>query len=154
MFRRTLAILGFSGLALLAPGLAAVAQEMGVIPTRVIYPGETIDASALKMAKVRKDRTSTVVIAHAASELVGKVAQRTLLANRFVPLTYVRDAYVVEAGKPVYAELVQGGLTISISAVTLEPGVTGDVVKVRNVDSGKTFSGTVMPDGTVRVSAP
>ena len=28
------------------------------------------------------------------------------------------------------------GLTISATAITLEPGSPGDVVKVRNVDSG------------------
>lgn len=141
-------------LGLLASGTEpSVAQEMGVIPTKVIYPGETIDASALKMAKIRKDRTSKVVIALRADELIGKVAQRTLLANRFVPMDYVRDPYVIQAGKPVYAELVQGALTISISAVTLEPGSTGDVVRVRNVDSGKVFSGTVMADGTIQVTA-
>ena len=46
-----------------------------------------------------------------------------------------------------------GPLTISAAAVTLEPGGTGDLVKVRNLDSGKIFSGTVMADGTIRVGA-
>jgi flagella basal body P-ring formation protein FlgA len=141
--------LGFA----LSGAAPALAQEFGVIPTRVIYPGETISADALKMGKIRKGRTSKVVIALKAEELVGKVAQRTLLANRFVPVSYVREAYVVEAGKPVFAELVQDFLTITISAVTLEPGSTGDVIRVRNTDSGKVFSGTVMDNGTVRVAA-
>jgi flagella basal body P-ring formation protein FlgA len=37
--------------------------------------------------------------------------------------------------------------------VALQPGAAGDLVKVRNVDSGKIFSGTVMADGTIRVGA-
>jgi len=37
--------------------------------------------------------------------------------------------------------------------VTLQPGAAGDLVKVRNIDSGKIFSGTVMADGSIRVSA-
>ena len=48
---------------------------------------------------------------------------------------------------------VAGGLTISVTAVTLEPGSAGDLVKVRNIDSGAIFSGIVMADGTVRVGA-
>ena len=46
---------------------------------------------------------------------------------------------------------VAGALTISATAVTLQPGAAGDQVKVRNVDSGKILSGTVMADGTIRV---
>jgi flagella basal body P-ring formation protein FlgA len=37
--------------------------------------------------------------------------------------------------------------------VTLEPGSAGDVIKVRNMDSGRVFSGIVMADGTIRVGA-
>src|SRR5690349_10971543 len=103
----------FGGFAAGLGAMPAFAQEFRVIPTRVIYPGETIGPDVLKMAKIRKGRTSTVVIALKAEELVGKVAQRTLLANRFVPVTYVREAYVVEAGKPVFAELVEDSLTIT-----------------------------------------
>ena len=44
-------------------------------------------------------------------------------------------------------------MVISITAVPLEPGAAGDVVKLRNVDSGRIFSGIVMADGTVRVGA-
>ena len=151
VFARMASLMFAAAIALCSVSWHAYAQEMGVIPTRVIYPGEVIGPDALKMAKVRKDRTSRVVIARKADELIGKVAQRTLLANRFVPVSYVRDAYVIDAGKPVYAELVQDFLTISISAVTLEPGATGDVIRVRNIDSGKVFTGIVMANGTVRV---
>jgi len=35
----------------------------------------------------------------------------------------------------------------------LQPGAAGDFVRVRNIDSGKVFSGTVMADGTIRVGA-
>ncbi len=45
------------------------------------------------------------------------------------------------------------GLVITATAVTLEPGSAGDVIKVRNTDSGRVFSGIVMADGTVRVGA-
>ena len=48
---------------------------------------------------------------------------------------------------------IAGQLTISATAVTLQSGAAGDLVKVRNPDSGKVFSGTVMADGTVRVGA-
>jgi flagella basal body P-ring formation protein FlgA len=141
-------------LALIATGQApAVAEELGVVPTRILYPGETISADALQMARVRPGKAATVVFAHQPAELVGKVATRTLLPGRFVPLASVREAYVIEQGAAVQVLFVEGGLTISVKAITLQPGSTGDVVKVRNADSGAIFSATVMADGTVRVDA-
>lgn len=139
-------------LALLSAAPVA-AEELGVVPTRILYPGETIPADALEMARVRPGKKATVVFAHQPAELVGKVATRTLLPGRFVPLSSVREAYVVEQGAAVQVMLVQGGLTISVRAITLQPGSVGDVVKVRNADSGAVFSATVMADGTVRVDA-
>jgi flagella basal body P-ring formation protein FlgA len=139
------------GLALAFAPLPATAADLGVIPTRVIYPGETITADVLSMARIRKGKPATIAFARQTEELVGKVAKRTLLPGRFVPLTSVRDAYLVQQGAPVQVVLIEGGLTISATAITLEPGSAGDLIKVRNADSGAVFSATVMADGTVRV---
>lgn len=139
------------GLALAAMSLPAAAQDFGVIPTRVIYPGETIGADVLELAKVRKGKPATIAFARQPADLIGKVAKRTLLPGRFVPLASVRDAYLVQQGAPVQVIFIDGGLMISASGISLEPGAAGDVVKVRNADSGAIFSATVMADGTVRV---
>jgi flagella basal body P-ring formation protein FlgA len=48
---------------------------------------------------------------------------------------------------------MQGGLEIALSAIALQAGAAGDVVRLRNADSGSIFAGTVMEDGTVRVSS-
>jgi flagellar basal body P-ring formation protein FlgA len=146
-------IAAFAALALCAWSLPAAAQEFGVIPSRTIYPGETIPADALKMARVRKGKPATVAFAQEPGELVGKVAKRTLLPGRFVPLTSVREAFLIQKGAAVQVLFVQEGLTISLTAVTLEAGSAGDLVKVRNTDSGAIFSAVVMADGTVRVGA-
>ncbi|TIS61702.1 MAG: hypothetical protein E5W93_06825, partial [Mesorhizobium sp.] len=37
--------------------------------------------------------------------------------------------------------------------VTLQPRAAGDLIKVRNIDSGKIISGIVMADGTIKVGA-
>ncbi|TGS51712.1 flagellar basal body P-ring formation protein FlgA, partial [Mesorhizobium sp. M1D.F.Ca.ET.183.01.1.1] len=62
-------------------------------------------------------------------------------------------AWLVEQGASVQVYFTAGALTISATAVTLQPGAAGDLVKVRNVDSGKIISGTVMADGSIRVGA-
>ena len=45
-----------------------------------------------------KAKAATTAFARQADELVGKVAKRTLLPGRFVPLAAVRDAYLVQQG--------------------------------------------------------
>jgi flagella basal body P-ring formation protein FlgA len=132
---------------------AAIVNEVVLIPNRVIYPGETIELGALKQVTLIAGKQKPDAVATRAQELDGKVAKRTLLPGRYIPVNAIREAWLVEQGAAVQVLFVAGVLTISATAVTLQPGAAGDLVKVRNVDSGKIFSGTVMPDGTIRVGA-
>ncbi|QKC95149.1 flagella basal body P-ring formation protein FlgA [Mesorhizobium sp. NZP2298] len=168
-FRRTALIL-----ALVAGGMPAFAQESAnqsanqsatqiasnqtagevvLIPNRVIYPGETIELAALKQVTLIPGKHKPEAMATRAEELQGKIAKRTLLPGRYIPSTAIREAWLVEQGAAVQVFFVAGGLTITATAVTLQPGSAGDLIKVRNSDSGKILSGTVMADGTIQVSA-
>ncbi|WP_171883283.1 flagellar basal body P-ring formation chaperone FlgA [Mesorhizobium loti] len=168
-FRRTALIL-----ALVAGGMPAFAQESAnqsanqlatqiagnqtagevvLIPNRVIYPGETIELAALKQVTLIPGKHKPEAMATRAEELQGKIAKRTLLPGRYIPSAAIREAWLVEQGAAVQVFFVAGGLTITATAVTLQPGSAGDLIKVRNSDSGKILSGTVMADGTIQVSA-
>jgi flagella basal body P-ring formation protein FlgA len=142
-----------------APALAEdglkeiVAGEVVFIPNRVIYPGETIALGALKEVTLIPGKQKPNAVATRVEELDGRIAKRTLLPGHYIPVNAIREAWVVEQGAPVQVIFAAGPLTISASAVTLQPGSAGDLVKVRNTDSGKIFSGTVMADGTIRVGA-
>jgi flagella basal body P-ring formation protein FlgA len=140
-------------LALAVGALPAFADEVVLIPNRVIYPGETIGLPALKEVTLAPGRRKPAGMITIASELDGKVAKRTLLPGRYIPANSVREAWLVEQGATVQVFFTAGVLTISASAVSLQPGSAGDLIKVRNVDSGKVLSGTVMADGSIQVSA-
>ena len=87
--------------------------------------------------------------------LVGKVARRTLLPGQPVPVNAVRDPYLVNHGQGLAGRVRQrAGLTITTQAIALQNGVAGDVVTLRNPDSGVIIQGTVERDGTVRLGAP
>jgi len=135
------------------PLAQAAAQEVVVVPTRVIYPGETVSLDALQEMMLQRPPRDATAIARAPADLEGKVARRTLLPGRLVPLSSIRDPYLVEQGSTVTAVFAEGALTISILAVPLQPGAAGDLIKLRNVDSGAVFTGIVMQDGTVKVGA-
>lgn len=129
------------------------AGEVVLIPNRVIYPGETIVLGALRKVTLVAGKKKPDAVATRATELDGRIARRTLLPGHYIPVNAIREPWKVEQGAPVQVIFTTGPLTISAAAVTLEPGSTGDLVKVRNIDSGKIFSGTVMADGTIRVGA-
>lgn len=139
--------------ALLAPIAVAQAEEFVVVVNRIVYPGETVATDAIEEVPfVRTGRISQPIVMRR-GEIEGKVARRTILPGRLVPSGALREPYLVEAGAPVVVLYVHGALTISATAVPLQPGSVGDMVRLRNVDSGKIFTGVVMADGTVRVGA-
>ncbi|WP_127522100.1 flagellar basal body P-ring formation chaperone FlgA [Mesorhizobium sp. Z1-4] len=138
---------------LAASALMAFAQDTVVVPTRVVYPGELVTTADVQSVALRRSTAGLPPLAYDRSEVEGKVARRTLLPGRLIALSSLREAYAVEAGKPVQVQFVQGSLTISAVAVPLQPGSVGDLIRVRNIDSGVVFSGIIMADGTVRVGA-
>ncbi|WP_181166646.1 flagellar basal body P-ring formation chaperone FlgA [Mesorhizobium sp. B2-5-4] len=129
------------------------AGEVVLIPNRVIYPGETIELGALKQVTLIPGKQKPDAVATRSEELQGKIAKRTLLPGRYIPSAAIREAWLVEQGAAVQVFFVAGGLTITATAVTLQPGSAGDFIKVRNSDSGKILSGTVMADGRIQVGA-
>jgi flagella basal body P-ring formation protein FlgA len=146
------AFVAATGLVLLTGG-AASGEETVLVPTRVIYPGETIALDALKEVTLRQGKVAPAAVAMADTPVEGKIARRTLLPGRYIAVNSLREAYLVDQGAAVQVMFVSGNLTISASAITLQAGSAGDLIKVRNIDSGKVFSGTVMADGSIRVGA-
>ena len=82
------------------------------------------------------------------------MARRTLLPGQPVPVNAIRDPYLVNQGKSSLVVFENAGLTITTQAIALDNGGVGDVVKLRNPDSGVIIQGTVDRDGTVRLVAP
>jgi flagella basal body P-ring formation protein FlgA len=149
--RRALSTLTFACVIAVSALAPATAGEVAVVVNRIVYPGEMIGADTVEEVALRNTRRTSAPIVQALEQAEGKVAKRTLLPGKLIPLTSLREAYVIEAGEPVTVNLMHGGLTISATAIPLQPGALGDMVRLRNADSGKVFTGIVMADGTVRV---
>lgn len=128
--------------------------EMGhaVVPRQIIYPGQEIDAAQLQEVEVTNPKLAGGY-ASAVDEVAGKVSSRTLLPGRTIQLSALREPYTVKRGSPVRLTFSVGNMLISASGTPLDNAAVGEVIKVRNLDSGVTVSGTVMADGTVQVMA-
>ncbi len=138
--------------ALMMIGLLPVqASETIPVPAMTIYPGDVIRDAMLANHDVIEGEAPLGFIS-ARSALIGKVAKRTLLPGRAIPLNSVDDPKAVVNGSRVKIVFEDGGLNISTYAIALQSGSIGDLIRVRNLDSGLTISGVVQADGTVRIS--
>lgn len=86
------------------------------------------------------------------ADLIGKVARRTLLPGRAIPLQGLDNPRLIRNGSIVKMIYVDGGLQIETDGAALQDGAIGDVIRLRNVDSGIAVEGRVQADGTVLVS--
>ncbi len=135
-----------------ACGDAALAQDAGApTPTVVIYPGDIIRDDMIADNPQGGVRDSAGPYIQSRALVVGKVARLTLLPGHAIPFTGVSNRKLVANGTEVKLVFADGGLIITTSGAALQDGAIGDVVRVRNSDSGVTVSGAVQSDGSVRV---
>ena len=139
----------FVALAILAAG-PAIAAELPV-PVATIYPGQLIEPDLIVQKKFPDSFTSRFAVVEEPANLIGKVAKRTLLPGQPILALTIAEQDLVTRGKPVQIVFQHGALTIVAQGTTLQSGGAGDLVRVRNVDSGIIVTGTVQADGTVRV---
>lgn len=130
----------------------AAAQETNLpSPQVVIYPGDVIrDDMLVDIPGPAGDGAGPFV--ESRSLIVGKVARLTLLPGHAVPFASISNRRLVTNGAEVRLVYSDGGLLIMTTGAALQDGSIGDIVKVRNSDSGVTVSGAVQPDGSVNVS--
>ena len=123
------------------------------VPRATIYPNETILADQLTDRAFIAQSVARGSVFEDKQAIVGKVARRTLLPGQPVPVNAVREPYLVNQGKASLVVFQNGGLTITTQAIALQNGGVGDVITLRNPDSGVVIQGTVEPDGTIRMGA-
>jgi flagella basal body P-ring formation protein FlgA len=138
-------------MAVIAPSQAAELQLP--VPAVTIYPGDVIEGEQLSNRAFIAHTVARSTVYDTRDAIIGKVARRTLLPGQPIPVNALRDAYLVVQGKTALVIFEAGGLTITLQATALQNGGAGDTVSLRNNDSGTTITGTVAPDGTVRLGA-
>ena len=150
---RTSAITAALGGALVAVLLVAgplAAAERRPVATATIYPGQIIRDGMIADADF-PDAVAGSSYATSQAQLVGKVARRTLLPGQAIPTNAVGEPKLVTIGAMVRVVYQEDGLVISTYASALQAGVVGDLVSLRNLESGLIVSGTVQPDGSVHI---
>ena len=76
---------------------------------------------------------------------------RTLLPGRTIMVSALRQPNTLKRGDKILLVYDGGGLRITAAGTPLADGATGDLIQVRNTDTGVILSGTIMPDKSVLV---
>lgn len=130
---------------------AAQAEEIALpVPHSVIYPGDTLTESMLD-DRVMNSEEASVSHVRSRAALVGKVARRTLLPGQPISASAVDQPRLVSVGAQVKIIYTEGSLTIVAFGIAQQAGGAGDVVRVRNLESGLFVMGRVQNDGAIRV---
>lgn len=140
-----------TAVAMCAAQAAADAQELPV-PKVAIYPGDVIGADTLTQKQFSAAWAAKMPVYKVNGDIVGRVARRTLVPGQPIPLNATRVVDAVSQGKTYRIVYNESGLVISGTAVALTSGAVGDLVSLRNPDSGIVVRGIVHEDGTVRMS--
>ena len=133
---------------------AHAGQVLLPVPRVTIYPGQVIEKGMLVERAFRSESAEQAVATPSSDGLVGKVARQTLLPGRPVTQAALREPHAITQGQAAMVIFQSGALTITGSAIALQSGAAGDVVSVRNVDSGRIIKGTIGSDGAVHVGGP
>lgn len=144
----------FGAIAALSFVLPAAADSTKIlpVPSVTIYPGDTIkDAYLVDRDFADNPFAPSQGVIQSRSALVGKLARMTLLPGNPIPLNAVTEPNAVSNGARVRVVFEEDGLDIETYAIALQAGSVGEVISVRNPDSGLTISGVIQSDGSVRV---
>ncbi|UIJ72867.1 flagellar basal body P-ring formation chaperone FlgA [Aurantimonas sp. HBX-1] len=146
------AAVALAAMFILSVPVRAFSAELDMpVPTVVVYPGQNVFERGLdRKAYVVKDEKLGLYVADE-SMLEGRVARRTLLPGRPILLSDLKLADVVSAGAAVTLVYEADGLMITGLGTALQSAPAGELVRVRNADSGVIVSGVVAPDGSVRI---
>lgn len=149
MMRLTRSALAFA----LAWALMAGAQAQEVFPVArvTIYPGDRITEAMLDESANAVAPDSEAHYIRSRDGLIGKVARRTLLPRQPIPVMAVDNPRIVIVGTQVKIIFAEAGLHIVTYGIAQQAGGVGDVIRVRNQDSGLFISGRVQSDGSIRV---
>ncbi|HZG29663.1 flagella basal body P-ring formation protein FlgA [Ensifer adhaerens] len=154
--RNVMKTLVSTALMALLPAVTAIAgptedgKHYAMVSTTVIYPGQVISAGQVKRVEVTNPNLAGDY-ATDFSQVEGMITRSTLVPDRAIYVSSLREPFAVTHGQQVRLIYNSGSLQITALGMPLQDGSIGELIRVRNADSGLTVSGTILGPGVVQV---
>jgi flagellar basal body P-ring formation protein FlgA len=123
------------------------------VPRAVIYPGDTITEATLIERQLIVSADNPPVYGENEADLIGKKARRTLLPGQLIPESGVRTEELVKQGRTYKMTYESSALSISGVGVPMQSGSAGEIINVRNPETGLIVKARVRSDQTLAVDA-
>ncbi|TCL01447.1 flagella basal body P-ring formation protein FlgA [Shimia isoporae] len=127
-------------------GATSVSAEI-VVATKIIRANTIITADAIGLK-----RGSAEGVYDNPEQVLGQEARKSLYPGRPIRLDDVGAPALVDRNQVVTLIFAGSGLQIETEGRALDRAGEGERLRVMNIGSRTTVTGTVMPDGSVRVT--
>lgn len=132
--------------------ISGTIQEVRLIPVlnRMVTPGEVIQKPDIDWVRYPARRVNTHIITDA-SLMVGQTVTRALPAKRLLRKNDIAMPVMIAKGSDITMTLHAGALTLTMRGRALEDGGDGDMIRVMNTKSNRSFEARVIAPGRVEV---
>jgi flagella basal body P-ring formation protein FlgA len=130
------------------PITANIKKYMKVIEAKKDIPkGKILTTEDLKTAEIEFKRRSGYITE--IENVVGKVAKRDIKKGTVIRNSLLKPNYKVRKRKKVKIVYRNRNINIELMGLALEDGAVGDIIKVKNISSGKVILCKVVKENTV-----
>lgn len=143
------------------PGLARSAEPVAergaievIVPQVAIYPGDKIREGLLTTKVIRANDAVLSAVFTSSADLEGRVARRTLVPGQPITKDAVRAFHVVTQGQRVAIRFQSQSISIVMTGFAVQAGGVGDVISVRNTDTGRLVRARIRDAETLTVVGP
>ena len=144
------AIAALSG-ALTAPAFADSTPASIFVLRHVVYPGDMIAAESLVARPLSNGAKPS--FGGDINDIAGKVARRTLVPGQPIPASALRQKEEVVQGRSYSIIYQSGALTIAGEAIPMKSAAIGEMVAVRNQETGVVVQALVQAGGKLLVQS-
>ncbi len=130
-----------------AEGKFSSVEKVPVLSSN-IRKGDIITQNDIELKYISKDSVKNTTIADI-TKIIGKQAAKNLSAGSTVGFNNIIDPVLIKKNKAVNAIYRNGAIEVRTVVIALEDGKEGDIIKLKNHESGKTFQAIVDKDGSV-----
>ncbi len=128
-------------------GNYSIGQKVPVL-ARNISKGQQITQEDIELKSFPKEKILSSDISDV-NDIIGKTTTKNLTRGMMVAEEDIRSPIVVSKNSTVSAIYRSNNIEVKALAVALDDGGEGDIIRLKNFDSGKNFKAVVQADGTV-----
>ncbi len=134
-----------------ASGTYSASQKVPVL-IRNLSKGDRISQDDIELRNFPKDKIQSGDQTDV-NNIIGKTATKTLSKDHLVSADDIRSPILVSKNATVSAVYKSDSIEVKALAVAMDDGGEGDIIRLKNFDSGKVFRAVVQADGTVVIGS-